>query len=493
MFSLGLGIVTEGELSIRILKFRILSHSGICVHTPLLSQKVHSKYYMIACVINTLRLTLVALLKLDYDNLVYTANVRSPGAQGTTTGDHFNFPPPPLPSELNQKDTSKAVDPAQKVKSLPRYLPTSKDPVADALRLNRHKKAHSASPEDATNTSNSTSEAPTSPTDDGGPSRPTEYDRQDQFQYPNSHHHQQFQQHQQQQQQQSHDPNQWSHGQVDEAPLQHYDSLKCRDDYLAHQVQVQQQMQQQQQQMHGEIGAHLAPPPPPSAPRSTTSDLNPAQASRSHSTINPEDLSSQDQDMAGSLLDLADELGEAESPTTGQNRRMVEEHTGTATITTISSTAAQQAMDRNGRFMQESPRTADRQVGYHSYTLPHSFSGGGHAGGGGRSPRARNDGGGGGSDGDSGPPKPPRTDYPPKGGEHHSGSGEMQGNSPYLPGSSFTTGRQHQKKRNLVRNWVQDQQLRYIHRARVYDSLHCYTVYKYRRIPRLCPPPLCAC
>lgn len=405
--------------------------------------------------------TLAALLKIDCDNLVYTANVRSPGAQGTTIGDHFNFPAPPQPSELNQKDTSKSVDPAQKVKSLPRYLPMSKDPVADALRLNRHKKARSTSPEDATNTSNSTSEAPTSPTDDGGPSHPAEYDRQDQFQYPNSHHHQQYQQ--QQQHQQSHDPNQWSHGQVDEAPLQHYDSLKCRDDYLAHQVQVQQQMQQQQQQqMHGEINAHISAPPPP-APRSTTSDLNPAQASRSHSTINPEDLSSQDQDMAGSLLDLADELGEAESPSTGQNRQMVEEHTSAATNTT-SSTVAQQAMDRNGRFMQESPRTADHQVGYHSYTLPHSFSGGGHAGGGGRSPRMRNDGGGG-SDRDGGPPKPPRTDYPPKGGEHRGGSGgsgEMQGNSPYLPGSSFTTGRQHQKKRNLVRNWVQDQQLRYV-------------------------------
>jgi hypothetical protein len=164
--------------------------------------------------------------------------------------------------------------------------------------------------------------------------------------------------------------------------------------------------------------------------------------------------------MAGSLLDLADELGEAESPSTGQNRRMVEERTGSAATTT--STVVQQAMDRNGRFMQESPRTADRQVGYHSYTLPHSFSGGGHGGGGGRSPRMHNDGGG--SDGDSGPPKPPRTDYPPK-GERHSGSGgngEVRGNSPYIPGSSFTTGRQHQKKRNLVRNWVQDQQLRYV-------------------------------
>ncbi len=402
----------------------------------------------------------------------YTANLRSPGAQGTTTGDHFNFPAPPQPSELNQKDTSKSMDAAQKVKSLPRYLPTSKDPIADALRLNRHKKARSTSPEDVTNTSNSTSETPTSPTDDGRPARPVEYDRQDQFQYPNSHHQQQYQQ--QQQHQQSHDPNQWSHdpnhqwshGQVDDAPLQHYDSLKCRDDYLAHKVHVQQQQQQQQhqqqQQMHGEINAHLAAPPP--APRSTTSDLNPAQASRSHSTINPEDLSSQDQDMAGSLLDLADELGEAESPSTGQNRRVVEERTGaaTTTTTTTSTTVVQQAMDRNGRIMQESPRTADRQVGYHSYTLPHSFSGGGHGGGGGRSPRMHNDGGG--SDGDSGPPKPPRTDYPPK-GEHHSGSGgngEIQGNSPYLPGSSFTTGRQHQKKRNLVRNWVQDQQLRYV-------------------------------
>ena len=155
--------------------------------------------------------------------------------------------------------------------------------------------------------------------------------------------------------------------------------------------------------------------------------------------------------MAGSLLDLADELGEAESPSTGQNRRMVEERMATT------NTSVQQAMDRNGRFMQESPRTADRQVGYHSYTLPHSFSSG-H--GGGRSPRMHD----GGSDGDSGPPKPPRTDYPPKGEYNGSGgSGMMQGNSPYLPGSSFTTGRPHQKKRNLVRNWVQDQQLRYVY------------------------------
>lgn len=145
--------------------------------------------------------------------------------------------------------------------------------------------------------------------------------------------------------------------------------------------------------------------------------------------------------MAGSLLDLADELGEAESPSTGQNRRMVEEPADTTLL---------QAADRN-RFMQESPRTASHQVGYKSYTLPHSFSSGG-----GRSPRIHGDGG---SNGESGPPKPPRTDYPPKG--EYDGSGGMQGNSPYLPGSSFTTGRQHQKKRNLVRNWVQDQQLRY--------------------------------
>ena len=366
--------------------------------------------------------------------------MRSPGAQGTTTGDHFTFPAPSQPSELNQTDASKSMDPAQKVKSLPRYLPTSKDPVADALRLNRHKKAHSASPEDVTNTSYSTSETPTSPTDEG-PLGPAEFEGRNQFQYPNSHH-QQHQQHQR-----SHDPNQWSHDQpnqrshdwMDEA-LQHYDSLKCRDDYLAHQIQA------QQQQIRGETNTHTAAPPPP-APRSVASDLNPAQASRSHSTINPEDLSSQDQDMAGSLLDLADELGEAESPSTGQNRRMVEEHEGTT------NTALLQAVDRN-RFMQDSPRTASRQVGYNSYTLPHSFSSGG-----GRSPRIHGDGG---SNGDSGPPKPPRTDYPPK-GEHNGsgGSGVMQGNSPYLPGSSLTTGRQHQKKRNLVRNWVQDQQLRY--------------------------------
>ena len=365
----------------------------------------------------------------NYTISAYTANVRSPGAQGTATGDHFTFPAPPQPSELNQTDASKSVDPAQKVKSLPRYLPTSKDPIADALRLNRHKKARSTSPEDITNTSNSTSEAPTSPTDEG-PLGPAEFERQNQFQYPNSH----YQQHQQHQQ--SHDSNQWSHDRMDKG-LQHYDSLKCRDDYLAHQIQIQ---QQQHQQIHGETNTHMAAPPPP-APRSVTSDLNPAQASRSHSTINPEELSSQDQDMAGSLLDLADELGEAESPSTGQNRRMVEEPADTTLL---------QAADRN-RFMQESPRTASHQVGYKSYTLPHSFSSGG-----GRSPRIHGDGG---SNGESGPPKPPRTDYPPKG--EYDGSGGMQGNSPYLPGSSFTTGRQHQKKRNLVRNWVQDQQLRY--------------------------------
>ena len=169
------------------------------------------------------------------------------------------------------------------------------------------------------------------------------------------------------------------------------------------------------------------------------------QASRSHSTINPEDLSSQDQDMAGSLLDLADELGgDAESPSTGQNRRMVDTE-GAGTPVHI--------VDRNRLVMQDSPRSAGRQTGYNSYTLPHSFSGGG-GGGRGRSPRIRTDGGG--SDGDNGPPKPPRTDYPHK-GEYNGGSG---GNSPYVPGSSFTTGRQHQKKRNLVRNWVQDQQLR---------------------------------
>ena len=358
------------------------------------------------------------------------------------------------------------MEPAQKVQSLPRYLPTSKDPVADALRLNRHKKARSTSPEDVTNTSHSTSEAPTSPTDDGR-SGPVELEGQERFQYPNSHH-QQFQQQYQQSRdpnQWSHDPNQWSHGRMDEAAAQHYDSLKCRDDYLAQQVHIQHQQQQQQQQTHGEINAHITAAPPPPAPRSTASDLNPAQASRSHSTINPEDLSSQDQDMAGSLLDLADELGaEAESPSTGQNRRMMEEHTVTSTTTTTNA-AVQQAMDRNGRFIQESPRTIDRQVGgYHSYTLPHSFSSG-H--GGGRSPRMHNDGS---SDGDSGPPKPPRTDYPPHppkgdysgGGGGGGGNGVMQGNSPYLPGSSLTTGRQHQKKRNLVRNWVQDQQLRYV-------------------------------
>lgn len=160
--------------------------------------------------------------------------------------------------------------------------------------------------------------------------------------------------------------------------------------------------------------------------------------------------------MAGSLLDLADELGEAESPSTGQNRRMVEgEHIGTTATTNAA--VQLQAVERNGgRFMQESPRIADRQVGYHSYTLPHSFSSGGGRVGGGRSPRMHHDGGG--SEGDGGPPKPPRTDYPHK-GEYNS-NGAMQGNSPFLPGSSFTTGRQHQKKRNLVRNWVQDQQLR---------------------------------
>lgn len=163
--------------------------------------------------------------------------------------------------------------------------------------------------------------------------------------------------------------------------------------------------------------------------------------------------------MAGSLLDLADELGEAESPSTGQNRRMVDgEHMGTTATTNAA--VQLQAVDRNGgRFMQESPRIADRQVGYHSYTLPHSFSSGGRHGGyvgGGRSPRMHHDGGG--SEGDGGPPKPPRTDYPHKG--EYDSKGAMQGNSPFLPGSSFTTGRQHQKKRNLVRNWVQDQQLR---------------------------------
>ena len=228
----------------------------------------------------------------------------------------------------------------------------------------------------------------------------------------------------------------------------HYDSLNCRDEYLA-------QVQAQQANHVESVNLHSSAVPRPRI----MSDSNPVAASRSHSTINPEDLS-QEQDMDGSLLDLADELGgeeeeeeeeRKESPRTGQNR-----HQGGVNM----------AMHANGHG------------GYHSHTLPHSFSGGG------RSPRQLTDGSprrrsdkspqqlpersprqrtyGHGND-DNGPPKPPRTDYPHPPSPHKAepNGGIITGNSPYLPGSSFTTGRQHQKKsKSLVRTWVQDQQLR---------------------------------
>ena len=359
-------------------------------------------------------------------------DLRSPGAQGTTaTGadGHFNFPAAPQASEQNQNDFSKFMDNSQKVKSLPRYLPTSNDSIAAALRLNRSRKAESASPEHVTGPSTSTSAPSTSPSADSAmrvPSQP-EQTQPSQLQYPTAN-------------LQSHDPNQRSHDQ----PVVydgHYDSLNCRDEYMA---------QVQAQQMREEADLQVPVPRPV-----VKSDANPVSASRSHSTINPEDLS-QEQDVGGSLLDLADELGfeeEKESPRTGQGRPQ-----GEVSV----------MVQANGdRFGYGSPnRRGNRQGGYNSYTLPHSFPSGGRSprqqiGGSPQqridwSPRQRT---GGSGDDESGPPKPPRTDYPHSPKSKHNGA-PISGNSPYLPGSSFTTGRQHQKKRSLVRTWVQEQQLR---------------------------------
>ena len=470
------------------------------------------------------------------------ADLRSPGAQGTTSangGDHFTFPPAPQTSDSNQhKDPF--VDNSQKVKSLPRYLPTSNDSIAAALRLNRHKKADSASPEHSTSTS--------PPAADGVlQARSEESDRIGQS-----------------------NASRQSHDQLSDSDA-HYDSLDCRNEYLAQvqaqqisQVQAQQaaqmqaqqaaqmqaqqaaqlraqqaaqfqaqqaaqmqaqqeaqlqaqqeaqlraqqaaqlqaqqaaqmqaqqeaqlqaqqeaqlraaQMQAQQaaqlqaQQMREEnVNMHASVPSTGAMP-----DARGVSASRSHSTINPEDLS-QEQDMDGSLLDLADALGgeeeeeeeeqRKESPRTGQTRWQ-----GNAAMT-----------------MMQAPN------GYHSHTLPHSFSSAG------RSPRQRTDGSPrywpdrsprhwadrsprlqtdgsprqradsspwqrsyGSADDGVGPPKPPRTDHPhlTHTSGHDNAGAVMTGNSPYLPGSSLTTGRQHQKKKNLVRTWVQEQQLRY--------------------------------
>ena len=449
------------------------------------------------------------------------ADLRSPGAQGTTSangGDHFTFPPAPQTSDSNQhKDPF--VDNSQKVKSLPRYLPTSNDSIAAALRLNRHKKADSASPEHSTSTS--------PPAADGVlQARSEEADRIGQS-----------------------NASRQSHDQLSDSDT-HYDSLDCRNEYLAQvqaqqisqvqaqqaaqiqaqqaaqmqaqqaaqmqaqqaaqlraqqaaqmqaqqaaqmqaqqaaqlraqqaaqlraqqaaQLQAQQAAQMQAQQMHEEnVNMHTSAPSTGVMP-----DARGVSASRSHSTINPEDLS-QEQDMDGSLLDLADALGgeeeeeeeeqRKESPRTGQTRWQ-----GNAAMTTT-----------------QAPN------GYHSHTLPHSFSSAG------RSPRQRTDGSPrhwpdrsprhwadrsprlqtdgsprqradsspwqrsyGSADDGVGPPKPPRTDHPhlTHTSGHDNAGAVMTGNSPYLPGSSFTTGRQHQKKKNLVRTWVQEQQLRY--------------------------------
>lgn len=355
-------------------------------------------------------------------------DLKSPGVQGTGADGSFNLPPAPQASELNQNDPTNFVDSTQMVKSLPRHLPTSNESIAAALRLNRPRKGTSASPEHVTGTSTSTSVPSSSPPHAdsavGLPRRPD----QNQVMYPNSN------------QQQSHDPNHWSHDQVTENAV-HYDSLDCRDQYLAH---VQAQQFQEADLTHV-----------PVTRPTVISDANQlVTTSRSHSTTNPEDLSQEQDDMGGSLLDLADELGfeEEESPRTGQSHPQGEVRT------------------TNGyRSSHESPnRHGDRHSGYKSYTLPHSFPSGGRsprqqAGG---SPRQRIDWSpqqrtGGSGDDETGPPKPPRTDYPHSPKSKHNGA-VIDEKSPYLPGSSFTTGRQHQKKRHLVRTWVQEQQLRYV-------------------------------
>ena len=207
---------------------------------------------------------------------------------------------------------------------------------------------------------------------------------------------------------------------------------------------VQAQQMQEEANVHVPVSRHVA-----------TSDTNQLMtASRNHSTINPEDLSQEQEDKDSSLLDLADELGfqEEESPCTGQSHPQGEVRT------------------TNGyRSSHESPnRRSDRHDGYKSYTLPHSFPSGG------RSPRQQAGGSprqqidwspqqqrGGSGDDEAGPPKPPRTNYPHSPKSKHNGA-VIEEKSPYLPGSSFTTGRQHQKKRHLVRTWVQEQQLRYV-------------------------------
>lgn len=363
----------------------------------------------------------------------HNVDLKSPEVQGTGADGNFDLTTVPQASELNQIDATNFVDSSQKVKSLPRYLPTSNESIAAALRLNRPRKGNSASPEDVTGTSMLTSAPSSSPphADSAvGLLRQPDQNIPGQVMYPNSN------------QQQSHDPNHWSHDQSTENAV-HYDSLDCRDEYLA---------QVQARQMQDEAHVHVAVPRP-----TVMSDGNQfVTASRSHSTINPEDLSQEQEDMDGSLLDLADELGfqEEESPRTGQSHPQGEVNYRTT----------------NGyRSSHESPnRRGDRHDGYKSYTLPHSFPSGGRsprqqAGGSPRqridwSPRQQTHGSG---DDETGPPKPPRTDYPHSPKSKHNGT-TIEEKSPYLPGSSFTTGRQHQKKRHLVRTWVQEQQLKYV-------------------------------